>query len=578
MVEELPADFATYAKIRAEIDSGQTVENVAASLGISQEKLGEIVAFYETPLCQQKGPAVFRKILDYLTSRVVFMHEWEATMVSLFIMQAYIAEILPGVFYLAIPGAKGTGKSKLLRLIRNLTNGIMVENISVAAFARGMKYGRTVCIDEYDADRGEEWLGVMNALIRSGYHADAPPYTRWNANKNCLEEFPIFGPKAVVYRGNVDDALLDRAYVIPTMKDPVGGEAAYDKVTSMMCRTPEEDALVADLKDWADSVAAHLKGCNLRDIIRSRHMYERVARFLDGVPQVDRETELAVYVSTTVYLAGLDPLVNSMAAARKYRLMEDDIDERVEVENAILSTLVSIGASQGTDPVIVPQKLVRDRINESRRALGEKAMSTTKFRILRRELGISDSWVDVRHHCLIWKLPRSFVDKLFDSNAWRWKDSRECTKMSTLLENPLPLAIDKWGDGEAKTGGRRAGAGGSEEEEERRAPPPSPPPPPPPSLHPVSQEQRGDDAEMSSPPISPDLPKSMLVSNFGDVSNSSCAPEFEVEIRRAQDMYARGVPVEEIVRSVGSVVYEHCLRKGYIPAVGGRYENESERA
>src|SRR5438477_9859952 len=122
------------------------------------------------------------------------------TIAALFILLSRVALSLPAVFYLFFGGAKGSGKTNALGLIARLTNALSFENVSIAALARSMEKGRTVCIDEYDVSRGREVDEPRDALVRQGYKRDAAPFVRWAAIRKKKEEIPLFWPKAITFR------------------------------------------------------------------------------------------------------------------------------------------------------------------------------------------------------------------------------------------------------------------------------------------------------------------------------------------------------------------------------------------
>ncbi|MCI4329159.1 MAG: hypothetical protein L3J86_06195, partial [Thermoplasmata archaeon] len=180
------------------------------------------------PADADPGPRLFEAVVASVRGHYYFDSEWHYVLVALFILQARLVKSLPAVFYLFFGGRYGTGKTNILRLIADMTDGVLLENVSVAALARMITAGKVVCMGEFDVPRGKDLDEVRDALVRQGYKASAAPYMRWNAASREVEEVPIYGPKALAFRGVIEDALQSRGFTIPTAS-PVG-EGGFDLV------------------------------------------------------------------------------------------------------------------------------------------------------------------------------------------------------------------------------------------------------------------------------------------------------------------------------------------------------------
>jgi len=91
----------------------------------------------------------------------------------------------------------------------------MVANLSLAALYRAMdKYQPTLLIDEADSflDEAEEMRGIINA---GHSRATARTLRVGGENKNELEIFNSFGPKAIAGIGKRRDTIADRSIIIP---------------------------------------------------------------------------------------------------------------------------------------------------------------------------------------------------------------------------------------------------------------------------------------------------------------------------------------------------------------------------
>ncbi len=142
---------------------------------------------------------LFDDVVERIRAHYYFEEEWHYTICALFVFQAWAvrAGALPAVFYLYFGGAFATGKSNILALVASLTDGLMLENVSPSAVARVVENARTLLLDEFDVERGQELDDVMSALLRSGYRRNGPPYVRWNAKERKADVVPVFGPKSL---------------------------------------------------------------------------------------------------------------------------------------------------------------------------------------------------------------------------------------------------------------------------------------------------------------------------------------------------------------------------------------------
>ena len=135
-------------------ERGMNAAEIAVELGADPAHISELIATWEGPICVREGPQLFADIKETLRAHYYMEEPWHYTMAALFILLSRVALSLPVVFYLFFGGAMGSGKTNALGLIAKLTNALSFENVSIAALARSMEKGRTVCIDEYDVSRG----------------------------------------------------------------------------------------------------------------------------------------------------------------------------------------------------------------------------------------------------------------------------------------------------------------------------------------------------------------------------------------------------------------------------------------
>jgi len=149
--------------------------------------------------------------------RYIVLPDHAATAAALWILHTYViqAAYISPIFAIQSP-QKRCGKSQLLTILNALVNrGLMVANLSLAALYRAMdKYQPTLLIDEADSflDEAEEMRGIINA---GHSRATARTLRVGGENKNELEIFNSFGPKAIAGIGKRRDTIADRSIIIP---------------------------------------------------------------------------------------------------------------------------------------------------------------------------------------------------------------------------------------------------------------------------------------------------------------------------------------------------------------------------
>jgi hypothetical protein len=411
--------------VKPRMDRGMSAGEIAAELRTDEERIAQEVERFTKPYSQRDGAGLFTEVVTTLKHHFHFEKESNARLVALFIMQAHVAKGLPGVFYIAVPGGKGCGKTNLLNIIRALTNGRMFENISVAALARSIDYGVTICIDEFDVDREKEVNEVRDALIRQGYKADGSKYARWNAAKREIEEISVYGPKAIAYRGKIDIALLDRSYIVPVEK--YIGDNGYEFTRVNIWK--EVGDLSDRLANWGALAVKTFPQEVLANLAATPDFQANVKNTTESFG-ASRGTELAIYANLVAHMVGIE-VSEDVAAADKIRLVEDDsADEQAEVQEALLEVLKEGKAQkalEGIKEIRIPQKAVKDRVNERRKERDERPLSDVRFKVLRREIGIKEAWVRPCHGKNEWAIPVSFLVTLQAIMA----------NLPTLFDNPV---------------------------------------------------------------------------------------------------------------------------------------------
>jgi len=130
-------------------------------------------------------------IIDIL-KKYLDMEERYYPIVALWIVGTYGHDEFETYPYLFLNASKGSGKTRLLRLISVLSkNGRVIGSLTEASLFRGAK-GRTFCIDEFEQIGGEDKKNLRE-LLNSGYKKGLI-IERWNKRKS--PEGEIWVPEA----------------------------------------------------------------------------------------------------------------------------------------------------------------------------------------------------------------------------------------------------------------------------------------------------------------------------------------------------------------------------------------------
>lgn len=139
---------------------------------------------------------------------------------TLYTFQTWLQDSINSVFYLAIIGAWGAGKTNLGELITNVSkHGFFATIPSLAFIARTLhRHKISLFIDELDSfytNNTSSDDSAILSIIRQGYRKGAR-YPRINKDTLDPEFFNIYGSKIYTIYSNVEGALLNRSIPITT--------------------------------------------------------------------------------------------------------------------------------------------------------------------------------------------------------------------------------------------------------------------------------------------------------------------------------------------------------------------------
>jgi hypothetical protein len=396
-----------------------------------------------------------RQLFDELvasTKKYLFLrNEWHYRLIALFIVQTYMTEILPSVFYLGFIGGKDTGKTTALEVVIAMSrDGILTGDASPAALARTLNDGCTLGVDELD-DLPKELKIMVQGALRRGYRR-GNCYLRWDIEENRAEVVNVFGPKCISFRSEIDDALRSRVFPIPMTCAHDISYALHNMardVTDLKAKLEafRKKALDATESVWRcvrcnakfsdkpeDGCPRDLGGCGksrsstkfdfvpsmtrrkLSDFVdlESEDFHKQVREIAEGG---GRSAELAGICLILGRMLGVD-IRQEFREARKLGLMTEG-EDMVTLQEVVAGMVKKEMEArkyklidEGKEIIRIRQKDVRVALNDALIADNESPVSSMRFSRMRRELGISDDLLVKVKGKLYWRLPLPVVTLL----------------------------------------------------------------------------------------------------------------------------------------------------------------------
>jgi hypothetical protein len=218
-----------------ETSNPQPIESVALSKGKS---VGLAVLLGET--------------VNVLQQNITFSSEHQAVVVALWVAHTHVIDHLNTTAYLHITSpVKRCGKSNLLVCLKYLTsNPWHAVNPSVAVLYRKIERDcPTLLLDEADRsfEGGESGRRDLLGILNSGYKRGMTVDRCGGANRDKLESFAVFCPKAFAGIGGLPDATQDRCLPIRLERQVRGRRRRFLEEHVEREMTPIRDRLA----EWA---------------------------------------------------------------------------------------------------------------------------------------------------------------------------------------------------------------------------------------------------------------------------------------------------------------------------------------
>jgi hypothetical protein len=240
--------------------AGATKDMLSTALAASaSEGSGELVRN------QSVSPdlaSVLEDITAALQRHITFNSEHQAIVVALWIVHTHVIDYLNTTPYLHITSpVKRCGKSNLLKCLNCLASKPWyLANLSVAVLYRKIERDcPTLLLDEAERsfEGGESGRQDFLAILNCGYKRGATVYRCGGPNRDRLDSFAVFCPKAFAGIGELPDTTQDRCVPIRLERQIPGQRRRFleDHVEREM--TPIRERLA----EWAKTEDAKNKLC-----------------------------------------------------------------------------------------------------------------------------------------------------------------------------------------------------------------------------------------------------------------------------------------------------------------------------
>ena len=158
-------------------------------------------------------PRLFKKINNILREYMDMKEEYYS-LISLWIIGTYLHKQFSSYPYLFFNAMKGSGKTRMLKIIANLSkNGSLVGSMTEAVLFR-TAYNRTLCIDEFENvnSKGQENLGLLlNSAYKKGCDVERMAKKRtFEGEKQEVERYKVYCPLALANIKGMENVLADR--------------------------------------------------------------------------------------------------------------------------------------------------------------------------------------------------------------------------------------------------------------------------------------------------------------------------------------------------------------------------------
>jgi len=280
--KSLPSPTTNAESIRRELEQNTGIDKEVTEMpdGSFQVRDSKIKPIYD------KIVKVLKKYCD--------IHEENYNIIALWIIGTHIHKQFSTYPYLFFNAVKGSGKTRLLKLIAALSyHGCVLASLNEAVLFRTAA-DRTICIDEFEKIHDKEKSALrelLNAAYKKGLFVE-----RIKKVKNLMEEkfeserFSVFCPIAMCNISGMDEVLETRCISL------VLERSELERINYLI-EDFDEDAEIKEIKRTFDTVSVVSVGCVSSQIYTSWNDY--VLNLLNYTTQPTHTTQTTQTTQTT---------------------------------------------------------------------------------------------------------------------------------------------------------------------------------------------------------------------------------------------------------------------------------------
>ncbi|HZA22550.1 MAG TPA: hypothetical protein VFA32_08105, partial [Dehalococcoidia bacterium] len=186
---------------------------IGAIIEPPKDKLvGEVVLFPSEAAPYGDLPALLQEVKDFIHRYLELPERYEA-LAALYVLMAWVFDVLPVVPYLRARGDFGTGKSRFLQVIGSISyRPIFASGATTPSpvFRILDRYPGTFILDEADFQHSNEWSEIVK-ILNQGYKPGTPVLRSEKRGEGRFEPegFQVFGPKVIATRQKFKDEALE---------------------------------------------------------------------------------------------------------------------------------------------------------------------------------------------------------------------------------------------------------------------------------------------------------------------------------------------------------------------------------
>jgi len=233
--------------------------------------------------------------LKNIIKKFIDTKEENYEVLALWIIGTWLHENFPAYPYLFINAMKGSGKTRLLKLIKELSkDGDMLASLSEAVMFRTTG---TLCIDEFESIQSKD-KNALRELLNTAYKKGGKVKRMKRARQKTaegifdnqvVEEFDTFRPIVMANISGMEEVLADRCITIILEK------SSNNKITRKVEDFSDNQEIQEIKKKFAQSVKTWFSVGSVC-MYMHRNIYTEWNKFIDTLP-----TSITPYTHTTLH-------------------------------------------------------------------------------------------------------------------------------------------------------------------------------------------------------------------------------------------------------------------------------------